>query len=102
MQSPHAWWAAASLRLLAASKREIGVNLVDIAEAVQQTVLRADASAVLAKVVAAEQIQHKILNLYFLEGGDTLVVHVAARTLPQAKQQAERIGRRIGSLFENL
>jgi hypothetical protein len=82
-------------------KDEIGLNAVEIVTAVEQTVLGAEASAVATMVVAAEQIQNKIINLYFLEGRDTIVVHVATRTLPQAKQQAQRVARRICAMFEN-
>lgn len=59
-----------------------------------------NASTVIPKVVAAEQIQHKAFILYFLEGSDTIVAHVAARTVAETKQQAVRIARRTCTLFE--
>lgn len=39
--------------------------------------------------------------LYFLEGSDTIVAHVAARTVAEAKQQAVRVSRRMCALFED-
>jgi hypothetical protein len=80
--------------------QEIGINAISAGAAVQKTVFQHDASTVTPKVVAAEQIQHKTVILYFLEGSDTIVVHVAARTVAETKQQAVRIARRTCALFE--
>jgi hypothetical protein len=82
--------------------QEIGVNAVSPAAAVQKTVFQHEASTVAPKVVAAEQIQHKTVILYFLEGSDTIVVHVAARTVAETKQQAVRIARRTCTCSKNL
>lgn len=82
-------------------RREIGVNAVAPATAVQQTIFRDHAEEVVPKVIAAEQIQHKILILYFLEGSDTIVVHMAARTVAETKQQAVRVARRVCAQFED-
>lgn len=81
--------------------QEIGVSSVSAEAAVQKTVFQRYASTVIPQVVAAEQIQHKAIVLYFLEGSDTIVVHVDARTVAETKQQAVRIARRTCTLFEN-
>lgn len=82
-------------------RQEIGVNAVSASTAVQNTIFRAHAPAIVPKVIAAEQIQHKIFILYFLEGSDTIVAHVAARTVAETKQQAVRVARRTCTLFAN-
>ena len=81
--------------------QEIGINAITAQAAVQKTMFRSAASTVVPEVVAAEQIQHKVSILYFLEGSDTIVAHVAARTVSETKQQAIRIARRTCALFEN-
>lgn len=80
--------------------QEIGANLVSTEGAVAQTVFRARAELTIPRVVAAEQLLDRIFILYFLEGGDTIKVHIEAPTVPETKRQAARIARRTCALFE--
>ena len=49
--------------------------------------------------IAAEQIRHKALILYFLEGRDTIVAQISARTVAENKRQAVRIARQLLALL---
>lgn len=80
-------------------KKEIGINAIAVASAVQKTSLHAYAAIVAPKVIAAEQIQHKTFILYFLEGSDTIVVHISGQNVAETKDQAARIVRRLPKLF---
>lgn len=78
----------------------IGANAITAESAVANTIYVQKASAVVPKVIAAEQIQHKTYFLHFLEGSDEISVHIAARTAADIKTQAIRIARQIQRLFE--
>jgi len=80
-------------------KNEIGSNAAAIASTLAKTSLQRYASIVLPKVVAAEQILHTTHILYFLEGRDTIVVHIAGRIVADTKVQAKRLARRLPKLF---
>jgi hypothetical protein len=87
--------------LIAKLVQEIGVNVVTAHAAVQQSVFRVSAGSIIPRIVAAEQLQNNIRIVYFLEGGDTIKVHIEAPTVPETKRQAARVARRTCALFEN-
>lgn len=72
----------------------IGVNEVDVAAALAGSAL-ASVPNIVQSALAAEQIMAAATAIYFMEGNDTIKVHIDVRSLADVRKQCSRITRQL-------
>lgn len=86
-------------QFIAKPRHHIGPNLIATQDALRTSGFQYYSAAATSTILAAEQIRHKALIFYFLEGYDTIVAQITAHTVAEHKRQAVRIARQACTLF---
>lgn len=84
--------ATESLKVIA------GTNAIPIADALQGTPLQSNMNSALV----AEQVLNSATVVYFMEGNDSIKVHIVVRSLAEARKQCSRLTRQVSSKIEGL
>lgn len=82
-------------------KEIIGVNEIEVTAALAGSPL-ASVASIVQSALAAEQVMAAATVIYFMEGNDTIKVHIAVRSLAEVRKQCSRITRQLSNKIGTL
>lgn len=82
-------------------KQVIGLNQIDVVVALSETLL-ASVSGIVRSALAAEQVLGATTVIYFMEGNDTIKVHIVTSSLAEMRRQCVRITRQLSGKIRLL
>lgn len=78
-----------------------GANAISVADALQGTPL-ANVPGIANAALAAEQVMNAATIIYFMEGNDTIKVHIVVRSLAEVRKQCSRLTRQVATRIKVL